>query len=70
MTVRSYCLVYDSVIGDVLYARDKWLRRGGKIIPDRATLFLAAIRKEEYPRGLEWWNHGGYWVLSSCAITV
>ena len=56
--------MYDSMIGDVIYARDKWLRRDGKIFPNRATLHIAAIRKEEYARGLEWWNHGEnpYWL--------
>ena len=56
--IFRYCLVYDAVISEVIYARDKWLRRGGKIFPNRATLHIVALRKEDYGRALEWWDHG------------
>ena len=62
----SYCLFWDAVISEVIYARDKWLRRGGKIFPNRATLHIAALKKEEYGRQLDWWDHGKSKVWSDC----
>ena len=51
-------MVYDSVICDVIFARDKWLRPGGMILPDRGALYIAAIRQEDFPKGIEWWDYG------------
>ena len=31
----GYCLFYESMLDTVLYARDKWLRPGGLMFPDR-----------------------------------
>ena len=39
----GYCLLYESMLETVLYARDKWLARDGMLFPDRATLFVAGI---------------------------
>jgi type I protein arginine methyltransferase len=32
----GYCLLYESMLDTVLYARDKYLVEGGKMLPDRA----------------------------------
>lgn len=32
----------------VLYARDKWLREGGILLPNRAKMFIAAIDDQAY----------------------
>ena len=32
----------------VLYARDKWLREGGILLPDRAKMYIAIIDDEAY----------------------
>ena len=32
----------------VLYARDKWLREGGILLPNKAKMFIAAIDDEAY----------------------
>lgn len=50
----------------VLYARDKWLVKGGAILPDRATLSLCAIEDGEYKvggwgRGACGWVGAGGW---------
>ncbi|KAG4989148.1 hypothetical protein JHK85_032131 [Glycine max] len=49
----GYCLLYESMLGSVLYARDRWLKPGGAILPDTATivslssvLFLAILFSE------------------------
>lgn len=44
----GYFLLYESMLDTVLYARDKWLAKGGAIFPDRATMFVAGIEDREY----------------------
>lgn len=34
----GYCLLYESMLSSVLLARDKWLKPGGALLPDTATL--------------------------------
>ena len=43
-----YLLLYESMLDTVLFARDKWLRKGGVILPDKASLYLAAIEDGDY----------------------
>lgn len=44
----GYFLLYESMLDTVLLARDRYLKPGGMIFPDNATLFLAAIEDSEY----------------------
>lgn len=44
----GYFLLYESMLDTVLYARDTYLNPGGKIFPDRATMYLAGIEDGEY----------------------
>jgi type I protein arginine methyltransferase len=44
----GYFLLYESMLDTVLYARDKFLTHGGKIFPDKATIYMAAIEDGEY----------------------
>jgi len=44
----GYFLLYESMLDTVLYARDKYLVPGGKIFPDKATIFMAGIEDGEY----------------------
>lgn len=39
----GYCLLYESMLSSVLFARDKWLKPGGAILPDTATIFVAGF---------------------------
>ncbi|KAL6582216.1 Protein arginine N-methyltransferase 3 [Orobanche minor] len=39
----GYCLLYESMLTSVLFARDKWLKPGGAILPDSATMFVAGL---------------------------
>jgi len=53
----GYFLLYESMLDTVLYARDKYLTQGGKIFPDRATIYMAAIEDGEYKEdkiGCKW----------------
>ena len=34
----GYCLLYELMLSSVLLARDRWLKPGGAIIPDTATM--------------------------------
>lgn len=34
----GYCLLYESMLTSVLFARDKWLKPEGALLPDTATL--------------------------------
>ncbi len=52
----GYFLMYESMLDTVLYARDKWLRPGGLLLPDRCTLSLVAIEDAEYRRGAPYPN--------------
>lgn len=44
----GYFLLYESMLDTVLYARDKFLKTGGKIFPDKATIYMAGIEDGEY----------------------
>eukprot|EP01062_Namystynia_karyoxenos_P002052 TRINITY_DN10709_c2_g1_i1.p1 TRINITY_DN10709_c2_g1~~TRINITY_DN10709_c2_g1_i1.p1 ORF type:complete len:376 (+),score=143.56 TRINITY_DN10709_c2_g1_i1:81-1130(+) len=44
----GYFLLYESMLNTVLWARDNLLVEGGKIFPDRATMYIAAIEDAEY----------------------
>lgn len=39
----GYFLLYESMLDSVLWARDKYLVKGGKMLPDRAIMYVAAI---------------------------
>jgi len=39
----GYCLLYESMLDSVLFARDKWLVPNGIVYPDKAVLYIAAI---------------------------
>uniref|UniRef100_A0A0D9X216 Probable protein arginine N-methyltransferase 3 n=1 Tax=Leersia perrieri TaxID=77586 RepID=A0A0D9X216_9ORYZ len=41
----GYCLLYESMLSSVLYARDHFLKPGGAILPDTATIFGAGFGK-------------------------
>ncbi|XP_022864409.1 probable protein arginine N-methyltransferase 3 [Olea europaea var. sylvestris] len=41
----GYCLLYESMLSTVLLARDRWLKPGGAILPDTATMFVAGFGK-------------------------
>ncbi|GJM84873.1 hypothetical protein PR202_ga00585 [Eleusine coracana subsp. coracana] len=37
----GYMLLYESMLGSVIFARDKWLKPGGLILPSHASLYMA-----------------------------
>jgi len=44
----GYFLLYESMLDTVLLARDRYLKPGGLIFPDNATLYVAAIEDQDY----------------------
>lgn len=44
----GYFLLYESMLDSVLWARDKYLNKGGKMLPDKAQIYLATIEDEAY----------------------
>lgn len=53
----GYCLFYESMLDTVLYARDKWLKPGGLLFPDRCSLFITAIEDRQYKdEKINWWD--------------
>lgn len=53
----GYFLLYESMMDSVLIARDKWLKKGGLLFPDKASLYVCAIEDAEYRRDkIEFWD--------------
>ena len=44
----GYFLLYESMLDTVLWARDRYLKKGGLIFPDKATIFVAGIEDGDY----------------------
>ncbi|KMT17032.1 hypothetical protein BVRB_2g042330 [Beta vulgaris subsp. vulgaris] len=39
----GYCLLYESMLSSVIFARDRWLKPGGAVLPDTATMYAAGF---------------------------
>ncbi|KAM6900162.1 protein arginine N-methyltransferase 6 [Xenentodon cancila] len=39
----GYALLHESMLNSVIYARDKWMKPGGVILPSRAELYIAPV---------------------------
>ncbi|EKX31119.1 hypothetical protein GUITHDRAFT_83399, partial [Guillardia theta CCMP2712] len=44
----GYCLLFEAMFDSIIYARDRWLRDGGMLLPDKAELYIAAIEDAKY----------------------
>eukprot|EP00697_Spironema_sp_BW2_P016800 gnl/Spiro4/8227_TR4349_c0_g1_i1.p1 gnl/Spiro4/8227_TR4349_c0_g1~~gnl/Spiro4/8227_TR4349_c0_g1_i1.p1 ORF type:complete len:370 (+),score=62.12 gnl/Spiro4/8227_TR4349_c0_g1_i1:39-1148(+) len=54
----GYFLLYESMLDTVIFARDKWLRPGGLMFPDKATMYMVGIEDGSYKdEKIEWWNN-------------
>ena len=54
----GYCLLYESMLQSVIHARDRFLKPGGAVLPDVATMWVAGVAPEAL--GLSFWRdvHG------------
>ena len=62
----GYFLLYESMLDSVLFARDKYLRKGGKMLPDRAELYIAALEDSAYKEQKKSFWNDVYGVNMSC----
>jgi len=54
----GYCLLYESMLNTVIFARDKWLAPDGIILPDKAILNLTAIEDADYKEDkINFWDN-------------
>jgi protein arginine N-methyltransferase 1 len=54
----GYFLLYESMLDTVCYCRDKWLVKGGLMLPDKATLYMQAIEDGDYKsEKIDWWSN-------------
>lgn len=54
----GYCLLYESMLDTVLFARDKWLAKDGLLFPDKANVYLCAIEDSDYRQDkIEFWDN-------------
>lgn len=54
----GYMLLYESMLASVIYARDRWLKPGGIILPSHATLYIAPITNgERYAESIDFWRN-------------
>jgi protein arginine N-methyltransferase 1 len=44
----GYCLLYETMLNTVLYARDRYLVKDGLIFPDKATMYISGIEDGQY----------------------
>lgn len=53
----GYCLLYESMLNTIIAARDKYLKDGGLLFPDRASLYITTIEDAEYKQSkIEFWD--------------
>lgn len=64
----GYALLYEGMFDSVIFARDKYLAKGGKLFPDRAVMYVKGIDDIGFWRDkLDFWNNviifnKGLWV--------
>lgn len=54
----GYALLFETMLPSVLTARDRWLRPGGAMLPDRARIFVALGARSSL--GMDFWDDGEY----------
>ncbi|XP_050271027.1 probable protein arginine N-methyltransferase 6 [Quercus robur] len=54
----GYMLLYESMLGSVITARDRWLKPGGLILPSNATLYMAPVtHSDRYSESIDFWRN-------------
>ncbi|KAL8153804.1 hypothetical protein V2J09_011564 [Rumex salicifolius] len=54
----GYMLLYESMLGSVITARDRWLKPGGLILPSIATLYMAPVSHcDRYNESIDFWRN-------------
>ncbi|CAK8565621.1 unnamed protein product [Lathyrus sativus] len=54
----GYMLLYESMLGSVITARDHWLKPGGLILPSSASLYIAPVtHTDRYSDSVDFWRN-------------
>ncbi|CAK8570764.1 unnamed protein product [Lathyrus sativus] len=54
----GYMLLYESMLGSVITARDRWLKPGGLILPSSASLYIAPVtHTDRYSDSVDFWRN-------------
>ncbi|XP_075089562.1 putative protein arginine N-methyltransferase 6 [Nicotiana tabacum] len=54
----GYMLLYESMLGSVITARDRFLKPGGLILPSHATLYMAPVtHPDRYSESVDFWRN-------------
>ncbi|CAL5207926.1 unnamed protein product [Lathyrus oleraceus] len=54
----GYMLLYESMLGSVITARDRWLKPGGLILPSSASLYMAPVtHTDRYSDSVDFWRN-------------
>ncbi|KAL5543038.1 hypothetical protein UlMin_010748 [Ulmus minor] len=54
----GYMLLYESMLGSVITARDRWLKPGGLILPSYASLYMAPVtHPDRYNDSIDFWRN-------------
>lgn len=62
----GYFLLYESMLDTVLWARDKYLVKGGKMLPDKLHMYVAALEDGQYKQQKKEFWKDVYGVDMSC----
>ncbi|KAJ3334968.1 Protein arginine N-methyltransferase 1, partial [Kappamyces sp. JEL0680] len=66
----GYCLLYETMLNTVLYARDRYLAPGGLIFPDKCTMYITAIEDGQYmEEKIGFWDNVYGFNMSSIKVT-
>ena len=53
----GYCLLFEAMLDSVIYARQRYLKEGGLMVPAQSTLYIAPFSDPEYrATKLEFWD--------------
>ncbi|KAK2070901.1 hypothetical protein P8C59_005363 [Phyllachora maydis] len=54
----GYCLLYEAMLPSILWARDKYLKPGGLLVPSHASLWVAPVHDPEFvSEHITFWRH-------------
>eukprot|EP00056_Hartaetosiga_gracilis_P009659 m.139234 g.139234 ORF g.139234 m.139234 type:complete len:538 (-) comp13165_c0_seq4:1418-3031(-) len=53
----GYLLLYESMFDSVIYARDKWLNKGGIVVPDVATMYVCGVDDTRWKEDVAVWDN-------------
>lgn len=57
----GYSLFHECALNDVLYARNKWLKKGGLMFPNKVTLHMCGIEDKLYKEStIDWYSKDVY----------